>query len=187
MSVEIDLRQRLDGCKHVPALLRSLAVDEQLAERAVAEDGSVGVQTLGQDLAAMRNEEQTWILQMLPQSPIVECRHQRLAGAGRGYHEVSRAVMPFTLRFQALQHLALERPGLQVEMKDLRRLRNDGRPHSAIKPVGVARGIVRLVVGIGPVALECGLELLDQIRCRCLRKTHVPLDSVEQGAMRQIR
>ena len=135
----------------------------------------------------MRNEEQTRILQTLPKPPVVECRHQRLAGAGRGHHEIPIAVMPFTLGFQALQHLALERPGLEVEMEDLRRLRDDGRPHGAVKPVGIAGGIVRLVVGIGPVALERGLELLDQIRRRRLRKTHVPLDSVEHGAVRQIR
>lgn len=76
----------------------------------------------------MCNEEQTWILQTLSKASVVKCRHQRLAGAGRGNHEVPMTVMPITLRFQALQNLALEWPRLQVELEDLRRLRDDGRP-----------------------------------------------------------
>lgn len=135
----------------------------------------------------MCNEEQTWILQTLSKASVVECRHQRLAGAGRGNHEVPMTVMPITLRFQALQNLALEWPRLQVDLEDLRRLRDDGRPHSAIKPSGVARRIVRLVVRIGPVALECGLELLDQIGRRYLRKTHSAKMSRSSSTVRNCR
>ena len=171
----------------MPPLLRPVAVDEQLAEGSVAEDCPIRRQALRQNLATVRDEQQAGILQARPELTIVERGHEGFACTGGCDDEVSVSVMSLALSVEALEHLALERPRLEVEMEDLRCLREDGRPHSAIKPVRVARGIVRLVVGIGPVALERRLELLDETGRRCLGQSYVPLDSVEHGTVGQIR
>ena len=163
-----------------------MAIDEQLAEGSVAEDGPIGPQALRQNLSTVRNEQQAGILQALAELTIVERRHQRLAGAGGCHDEVPVAVMPLALGVEALEHLTLERPRLQVEMENRGGLGHRCRANGAIEPVGVPGGIVRLVAGIGPVALERGLELLDQVRRRRLRQTNVPLNAVQHGAVRQI-
>ena len=116
--VEIDLRQRLNRREHMPALLGSMAIDEQLAEGSVAKNRPIGGQALRQDLATVRNEQQAGILQALPEPAVVERRDERLAGAGGGHDEVAVAMMPLALGLEALEHLALERPRLQVEMED---------------------------------------------------------------------
>lgn len=134
----------------------------------------------------MCNEEQTWILQTLSKASVVKCRHQRLAGAGRGNHEVPMTVMPITLRFRRCRISRWNGHGCRSIWKIC-----DGSgttvAHSAIKPSGVARRIVRLVVRIGPVALECGLELLDQIGRRYLRKTHSAKMSRSSSTVRNCR
>ena len=94
--------------------------------------------------------------------------------------------MPLALGVEALEHLALERPRLQVEMEDRGGLSHRRRANGAVEAVGIPSGIVRLVAGIGPVALERGLELLDQVRRRRLRQTNVPLNAVQHGAVRQV-
>ena len=57
-AVEIHTGERLDRGEDVAALLRPLAIDVELAEGAVPQDGSEDVQALGQDLLAVRDEQQ---------------------------------------------------------------------------------------------------------------------------------
>ena len=120
--VEIDLGQRLNRGEDVPSLLRPMAIDEQLAEGSVAEDGAIGRQALRQNLSPVRDEQQAGILQARPEPTIVERGHQRFARAGGGHDEVPVAVMSLALGVEALEHLALEGPRLQVEMENRRRL-----------------------------------------------------------------
>ena len=106
--------------------------------------------------------------------PRGSCRCRWLPRRGSGSGGAARA------RRRALENLALERPGLEVEWKiavasvtDVARTaRSNGR---ASRRGRTARSRV------GPVALERGLELLDQVRRRRLRQAHVPLDAVQRA------
>jgi hypothetical protein len=134
----------------------------------------------------VRNEQQAGTLQLFPEPTIVERGHERLARPSGCHYEVAVAMMPLALGVDALEHLALERPRLQVEMENRSGLSRRGRANRTVEPFGISGGIVRFVAGIRPVALERGLELLDQVRRRGLGKTHVPFHTVQHGAVRQV-
>lgn len=139
-------------------LFWSMPIDQQLAARPISQHCPVGMKTLRQDLAPVRHEQQRRILQTLAKAAVVECRDQGLAGTSSRDDQVPESMMSFSFRLQALKHLALEGPRLQVEVEDLRRHRDNGRTNGAVEAVGVARWIVGLVVGVSPIAFECGLE-----------------------------
>jgi len=168
------------------ALVGSMAFDEQLAERSVAEDRTIRRQALRQDLPAVRDEQKAGILHALPESTVVKRRDQGLSGGGSGHYQVAVAMVPLSLCIQAVKHLALEWPRLYVDVKDRRGLSNRCRSHSAVEAFGIPGGVIWLVVRIRPITLESGPELLDEVWCRRLSETHVPFDTVEHGAVGQI-
>ncbi len=57
---------------------------------------------------------------------------------------------------------------------------------SEIESLRVPCCVVRFVVGISPVAVECRLELFDQVGRRSFRQTNVPFHSVQHRAVREI-
>ena len=56
-AVEVDPGERLDGSEDISPLIRLLAIDVELAEGSVAQDGAEDVTALGQDLLAVRDEQ----------------------------------------------------------------------------------------------------------------------------------
>src|SRR5207249_4540628 len=106
-----------------------------------------------------RHEEQAGILPSFPKPAVVECSHKSLARAGCGNHEVPVTMMPLAFDFKVLEHLALERPRLRIEMEDRRGLRDRRRPNGAIEAVGITGRDIELVVRIRPVAFKGRLEL----------------------------
>ena len=73
--------------------------------------------------------------------------------------------MPVALHGELFEHLALVGPGFDVQ-KEERRLQGVAlfRRHRAIESIAVADGIVDFVFGALPVHVECGIELLKDVR-----------------------
>ena len=158
ISSRSNLGQRLDGREYVPAFAR--AVDRpRTARRTRRPEAQLG-RRRGSATESRDDGRQTagWDCQLLSKPPIVECGHEGLAGTGRRNDEVAVAMMAFPLGFQALEHLALEGPRLEVEVEDLESAPVTVVARTARSKRSASRaGIVRLVVRIGPVALEGGL------------------------------
>ena len=146
-----------------------------------------GVEALGQDLLAVRHEQQAHLPALLAQAPVVERRDDGLAGAGRRDDEVLVAPVPLALDGELLEHLPLVGPGFEVEEEEgvsgcLPLLRRYG----AVEPRSVPLRVVGLVFGALPVGVEGRIELLEDVGRSHLGEADVPLDAVDEGRLRQV-
>lgn len=82
--------------------------EQRLSEARVQQGVLIDLARLVQQLEAVRDEQQPQVsLVLLAQTPVVEGRHDRLAGAGDGDEEVAVPVVDLTLGVQPVEHLAL--------------------------------------------------------------------------------
>ncbi len=185
---ERETRKRLDGREDVLAALRSLPADEELAEGAVAEHLSESGAALLEEPLPMRDEEEPMPRQGATQPRVIEGGDQRLAGSGGGDHEVP--VMPLiSLDLEGLEDVLLVRVRAKVEDPEVgrdltvRALRREG----ALDTLPVARGVVANELVRSPVRLEGSAELGELWGGVPLREPHVPLQSLEQRGVGQVR
>src|SRR5689334_5282502 len=116
---------------------------------------SEGRLALGENLFAMRHEEQTVARQLLSEARVVNCGHNRFTGARSRNKEVAvEALLAGKLNL-------FEKPFLKGLESDLdgteRDFQSIALPARREEPVVV----VLLEVGLLPVALEDGADLLD--------------------------
>ena len=55
-GIELNMRQRLNGCEDMPILLGSVSIDEQFPERPITKDRPVHGQALREYLATVSHE-----------------------------------------------------------------------------------------------------------------------------------
>ena len=134
----------------------------------------------------MCNEEQAWLLQLLPQPPVVQRSDDGLARSRGRDHQASEAPVPFAFHAEALEDLALVRIGQNIERQERKRLGCAFAGNRPVESSGIARRVVRFELRVLPVALEGRPELLEQFRRRHLRQPHVPLEAVEKGRVREV-
>src|SRR4030095_5222424 len=92
-SFEVDLREGLNGGKHVSPLVRSMPVDIELAEAAITQHLPERAEALLQDLLSMCDEQQSRIAHRCPQAFEVKRGDDGLARAGCGGREVFESEM----------------------------------------------------------------------------------------------
>jgi hypothetical protein len=68
----------------------------------------------------MRDKQQAQIAVLITQTFVVQCGDDRLASSGGGDDEILEAMMPFALHRELLEHLALMRPGFDVQEEQRR-------------------------------------------------------------------
>ena len=78
----------LDRCEDVTPIDRALPRNKSFAKLWIVKDSAIDFLALLQDLVPMSDEQQA-LESGLAQSLVVECRHPRLACAGRGNHKVA--------------------------------------------------------------------------------------------------
>lgn len=164
-----------------------LSADKQLPEGSVPQRLGEGPGALGQDLAAVGDEQQRQVAVAFAQPLVVEGGDDRLAGAGCGHHEVAGPAVSLTFDVQRPEDLLLVGPRTQLEAGEV-----DGdRPargllHREGEPVGVTFGVVGLELVRRP-RLEGRGELVEQLRRAVRGQADVPLEAVEQRRARQVR
>ncbi len=183
--VELGGVQALDRGEDVVESGRARSTHPLLAERGIAQRVAERGQALVEDLLAMGNEQQAGPPQPLTERPVVQCRHDRLAGTGRGDEQV--AVMPPLARqLEQLQQPFLERVRTQLD-------RAQNHVWAGVSPSGAGPLVVELgrVVGhevaAGPVALEDRGELGDHVGVAGRRHPDVPLQACDLGRVGEVR
>ena len=114
-TVEVDSGERLHRSEDVSTLVGLLAIDVELTEGSVAQHGAEDVTALGQNLLAVRDEEQPLPTTVLGQPPVVEGGDEGLAGTGGGHDEVLVAAVALALGPQLVEDLDLEGIWAQFE------------------------------------------------------------------------
>src|SRR5947207_3279883 len=154
----------------MPPLARPVTVHVQLHEVSRPQDLPKRPEALLENLLAMRDKQHAQIAVLITQTFVVQCGDDRLASSGGGDYEILEAVMPFALHRELLEHLALMRPGFDVQ-KEKRCLEGLAllRCHGAIEASGIPSWFIRLVFGALPVRVERAVELLDIVRRAHLR------------------
>src|SRR3954453_19623110 len=163
--LQIDLCERLNGRKHMPPLVGPVTVHVQFTKVSRPQDLPKCPEALLENLLAMRDKQHAQIAVLITQTFVVQCGDDRLASSGGGDYEILEAVMPFALHRELLEHLALMRPGFDVQ-EEKRCLERVAllRCHRAIEASGIPSRFIRLVFGTLPVRVERGVELLDYVR-----------------------
>ena len=167
---QIDLRQGLNGRKHVPPLVGPVAVHVELAEVSRSQDLAERAEALPQDFLSMGHKQQAEIAVLIAQALVVERGDDGLAGSRRGHDKILEAVMPFALHGELLEHLALVGPRFDIQ-EQKRRLERVAllRRDRAIESRGIPGRFIGFVFGTLPVRFERGIELLEDVRRAHLR------------------
>lgn len=174
--------EALDGREDVLEPARPRAAGPQLAERPVAQRVTEGEPALLQDLLTMGDEQEARAGQLVTKAHVVEGRHDRLPGPGRGHQEV--AVVPVLAGDRDL----LEEPLLERLGADL-----DRAERQDAAALVDARSLHELVVVEGhevacvPVRLEDHRDLRDHRRVARRRDAYVPLEAGLLRGVRQVR
>src|SRR5262245_58568575 len=87
--IETGCGQALDRREHAVEPGRAMVADPELAKAGVADGVAEGGPGLLQDLLAVGNEQEPRSWHGRTQSGVVDGRHHRLAGTGRGNEQVS--------------------------------------------------------------------------------------------------
>lgn len=182
-------REALHAREDVAPPLRSLTADVQLAEGAVGQHLPVGPQRLLQDLLSVGDEQQR---RAMRQTRVVERRDDGLAGAGCGDDQVAVPVVQLALELEPVQDHLLMRVGTDLQAAHgkgdrapvLRARRDRER---LVEPLGVGLRVVVDEGAVGPVRVEGGLELGEQLGSVRAREFHVPLQAVQQSGPAQVR
>ncbi len=133
----------------------------------------------------MGNEQQARPRQPLTERPVVEGRHDRLAGTGRGHEQV--AVMPTLARqLEQLQQRFLKGVRTQLD-RTQDHLRAGVSPSDTGSLVVEVGRVVGHEVAARPVALEDRGELGDHVGVAGRRHPDVPLQAGDLGRMGEVR
>ena len=165
--------EALDRGEDVLEALRPGAADPLLAEGGVAQGVAEGGEALVEDLLAVGDEQQAGAGEPLAEASVVDGGHHGLAGAGGGHEEVA------VVALLAGDVDLLEQPLLEGRRAQLDRAEDDER--AVVGAAGAALLLVELVGVVGdevaglPVAVEHGLELVDDVGVAGGRGPDVPL------------
>ncbi len=96
-------------------------------------------------------------------------------------------VVELSLDFELLEDLDLMVERLQIEGQEGHFRRGLTRADSPIEPVSIAFWFIGLETGVGPIALEARLKLLEKLSRVGLRKPDVPFTSLDHGRVREVR
>lgn len=126
------------------------------------------------------------------QTRVVERRDDGLAGAGCGDDQVAVPVVQLALELEPVQDHLLMRVGTDLQAAHgkgdrapvLRARRDRER---LVEPLGVGLRVVVDEGAVGPVRVEGGLELGEQLGSVRAREFHVPLQAVQQSGPAQVR
>ena len=187
---EVDVRQRLDAREHVPPGLGPLSADVEFAEGRVARGQPEHRRRLLQDLVAVRDEQERRVVAhpfVAAQACVVESRDERLAGSRGGDDQVAPASVANPFGFEPIEDRTLERVRGDVDPRQRQvivargglLLCGEGRH----KPIAV----VALDVLVFPEGLKGKTKAVDHRRGLGLRQADVPLESVDEGAVREVR
>ena len=184
--------QRLHRREHVPPLARPLPTHEALPERPVAQDVAERRLALAENLVTVGHEQQRVHRPRLPQAPVVEPRHDRLARPRGHHHQAVRPPVDLPLGGQLVEDLALVSPRPHVERGQVDPQIRRPTPLRGERPVEPGplrriRRVVRLERRVLPVLVERRPERVEQMPVRHRREPDVPLQPVEQCALRQVR
>ncbi len=164
MCVQILLSESLNRREHMPPFVGTMAVDVELAECAVTQHLAERAEALPQNLLPVSDEQQARVAHLLPQSLEVQCRDDRLAGAGRGHDQVAMPTMAFSFDGQLLEHLALVRPRRHVEKHRAAHHRGvRHRGHRRIEARRIPSRVVVLILRTLPVGVEGGVKLSEDV------------------------
>ena len=135
----------------------------------------------------MSDEQQPRSLQLLAEAAIVEGCHHGLAGTGGGDDQVAPSVVTVTFDRQVVEHLALEGVGLDVDEGEVDRCGGlAGGADGEVESIGVFFWVVGLEMVVGPVRLESGAELVDDVGTGDPGGSDVPLETVDQGRLGEV-
>ena len=190
----------------MPVVLRVLAVDQQLAEIAAAQDVAKGAARLAQDLRTVGDEQEGGVRRpapLPPQALVIKRRYEGLTGTGRRHNKIAAAAVDGPLAVEVVQHLLLKRVRMhvyrgqravlvtvRVGVDNARARAGAGqRLAQALLNHAVLRRVVRLeaVVRRRPVRLERGAEFIDELRDLSPGHPDVPLLPVDHRGLRQVR
>ena len=172
--------QRLDRREHVIPMDRALSRDEALPEHRIVNHQPEDFLALLEDLVAVSHEQQPFIAG-LAQPPVVECRDPCLAGPSGSHHQVAE-MPPLSLCVERLEHLHLERFGLDVDAKPVRR-RNGPRPvlgvERRLQPIAIDPRVIGLEFRLIPVLLERRPDPVDDRQVVHSGRADVPLEPIQ--------
>src|SRR4051794_14949316 len=131
----------------------------------------------------MRDEQQPQWAALLPESLVVEGGHDGLARSRSSDDEVLVVVLSGPGDIEVFEDLLLVRVRPDLETRDGDAGRSSGATagdgEGFVEPVAVPRRVVGDEGRVGPVAVEGGSELLEELRGVHAGEPDVPLESVE--------
>ncbi len=175
--VEVDVRKRLDRGKDVPPNFRVLSPDQELSERAIAQDVPKQVLALLQDFLPVSDKEERCIVPLLRGAPVIQSSHNRLSSASCRHDEVGPAIVPFALHRECIKHRSLVLIGADIEHRDVDRFPGALAVDNGSK---LLRVIGHKVVVL-PVRFERTAKPIQELGGPDLRKANVPLKPLMEG------
>ena len=185
--------EALDRGEQVVVRPRGMPAAEPFPERAVPENGPVGLKRLVEDLVPVGDEEKARAESPIPaEAPVIEGRHHRLTRPGRRDDEVLPLPEEVALRLQLLEDFLLERVRVHVGKVGRAALfaspaASQGKGALETRETLRVRRVDLHELRVVPERVERGPELLNDCQAFPLRSLQGPLEPLAECGCGEIR